>query len=107
MINEPVASLAVSISPEVGGLGEYAHGGSGRRVCVPQTMTSIERHSGAAPVRGAAVTNRDQDIHKGAIEDGRPSATTNAPGLDDEGLPNDETRIAADALGAREDGTQG
>jgi hypothetical protein len=49
----------------------------------------------------------DQDIHKGAIEDGRPSETTNAPGLDDEGLPNDETAIAADAIGAREDGSQG
>jgi hypothetical protein len=53
------------------------------------------------------VTSQDQDIHKGAIEDGCPSATTNAPGLDEEGLPNDETAIAADALGARADGTQG
>jgi len=53
------------------------------------------------------VTSQDQDIHKRAIEDGCPSATTNAPGLDDEGLPNDETGIAADALGARADGTQG
>ena len=60
-----------------------------------------------ATMQGAAVTSRDQDIHKGAIEDGRPSVTTNAPGLDDEGLPNDETGIAADALGARADGTQG
>jgi hypothetical protein len=50
---------------------------------------------------------RDHDIHKGAIEDGRPSATTNAPGLDDDGLPNDETAIAENALGAREDGSQG
>lgn len=49
----------------------------------------------------------DQDVHKGATEDERPSATTNAPGLDDDGLPNDETAIAQDALGAREDGTQG
>ena len=52
------------------------------------------------------VTSRDHDTHKGATEDDRPS-TTNAPGLDDEGLPNDETAIAADALGAREDGSQG
>jgi hypothetical protein len=58
-------------------------------------------------MRPAAVTSRDQDIHKGAWEDGRPSATTNAPGLDDEGLPNDETAIAQDALGAREDESQG
>ena len=49
----------------------------------------------------------DQDVHKGATEDEHPSATTNAPGLDDDGLPNDETAIAQDALGAREDGTQG
>jgi hypothetical protein len=26
------------------------------------------------------MTSRDQDIHKGATEDERPSATTNAPG---------------------------
>ena len=52
-------------------------------------------------------TSRDHDIRKGATEDGRPVATTNAPGLDDDGLPNDETAIAEDALGAREDGSQG
>ena len=51
--------------------------------------------------------SRDHDIHKGAMEDGRPSLTTNAPGLDDEGLPSDQTTIAAEALGAREDGSQG
>ena len=54
-----------------------------------------------------ATTSPDQDIHKGALEDGRPSGETNAPGLDDEGLPNDEKAIAEDAVGAREDGTQG
>jgi hypothetical protein len=54
-----------------------------------------------------ARTSRDQDIHKGALEDGRPSGATNAPGLDGNGLPNDETAIAEDALGAREDKTQG
>jgi hypothetical protein len=51
--------------------------------------------------------SRDHDIHKGVVEDGRPSGTTNAPGLDGNGLPNDETAIAEDALGAREDKTQG
>ena len=55
----------------------------------------------------AARASRDHDIHKGAVEDERPSGTTNAPGLDGNGLPNDETAIAADALGAREDKTQG
>jgi hypothetical protein len=53
------------------------------------------------------MTSKDHDIHKGATEDGQPSATTNAPGLDDDGLPNDETAIAADALGARVDESQG
>jgi hypothetical protein len=52
-------------------------------------------------------TSRDADLRKGAMEDERPSATTNAPGLDDDGLPNDETAIAEDALGARADGSQG
>lgn len=54
-----------------------------------------------------ATTSPDQDIHKGALEDGCPSGETNAPGLDDEGLPNDEKAIAEDAAGARADGTQG
>jgi hypothetical protein len=70
-------------------------------------MTTVNVHSGDAKMRLTAVTSRDNDIHKGALEDGRPSATTNAPGLNDEGLPNDETAIAQDALGAREDGSQG
>ena len=70
-------------------------------------MTSIRGNSDAATMRRAAVTSRDHDGHKGAMEDGRPSTTTNAPGLDDDGLPNDASGIAADALGAREDGTQG
>jgi hypothetical protein len=70
-------------------------------------MTVVSRNSDARAMRGAAVTSRDHDIHKAAIEDGRPSATTNAPGLDDDGLPNDEATIAENALGAREDGSQG
>ena len=53
------------------------------------------------------MTSRDQDIHKGAMEDERPSETTNALALDEDGLPNDETAIFEDALGARADGTQG
>jgi hypothetical protein len=55
----------------------------------------------------AMTTARDPDIHKGAFEDGCPVTTTNAPGLDDDGLPNDEQAIAEGALGAREDGSQG
>jgi hypothetical protein len=55
----------------------------------------------------ATVTSRDHDIHKGAMEDERSGAGSNAPGLDENGLPDDETAIAEDALGAREDGSQG
>lgn len=70
-------------------------------------MTTANNDSDRATVRRTVVTSRDHDVHKGAIEDGRPSDTTNAPGLDNDGLPNDETAIAEDALGAREDGSQG
>lgn len=70
-------------------------------------MTTVNRNSDAATMRRAALTSRDHDVHKGAMEDGRPSATTNAPELDDDGLPNDETAIAEGALGARQDGSQG
>jgi hypothetical protein len=53
------------------------------------------------------ITSRDHDGSKGAIEDERPSEGTNAPGLDNNGMPNDERAITEDALGARQDGTQG
>jgi hypothetical protein len=49
----------------------------------------------------------DAALHKGAVEYEQPSTTTNAPGLDAEGLPNDDMAIAQDAVGARADGTQG
>jgi hypothetical protein len=57
--------------------------------------------------RHPARTSRDQDIHKGVLEDGRSSGATNAPGLDRNGLPNDPTAIAEDAIGARQDKTEG
>jgi hypothetical protein len=57
------------------------------------------------PINGA--TSRDQDIRKGAVEDGCPSERPNAPALDENGLPNDDTAIAQDALGANEDESQG
>jgi hypothetical protein len=63
--------------------------------------------SAGANTRLRGATSRDHDIGKGAVEDGRPCLTANAPALDEEGLPNDETTIAQDALGAREDGSQG
>ena len=49
----------------------------------------------------------DADMHKGVIEDDHPYLRSNAPGLDDDGLPNDEIAIAEDAIGAREDRSQG
>jgi hypothetical protein len=65
------------------------------------------RQSGADGAKPTANTSRDHDVSKGAIEDERPSEGTNAPGLDSQGLPNDERAITEDALGARLDGTQG
>jgi hypothetical protein len=74
-------------------------------------MPSSDRDGAAQAVgqhaRTAGLGSRDADVHKGAMEDERPSATTNAPGLDGDGLPNDETAIAEDAIGARADGSQG
>ena len=56
----------------------------------------------------ASTIHRDQDIHKGAMEEERPIPDqTNVPGLDGNGLPNDETAIAQDALGAEADQSQG
>ena len=69
-------------------------------------MSTVDRTSDA-PIKRAAVMSRDHDIQKGAVEDGYPNITTNAPGLDADGLPDDETAIAAYALGARVDGSQG
>jgi hypothetical protein len=50
----------------------------------------------------------DHDVHKGAKEDDRPGPERSShPGLDDDGLPNDAIAIAQDALGAKDDGSQG
>jgi len=52
--------------------------------------------------------HRDHDIHKGAMEEERPGPDgAGAPGLDENGLPNDATAIAEDALGANVDNSQG
>lgn len=59
------------------------------------------------PPASQKTASRDHDIHKGAMEDERPSATLDAAALDDDGLPNDTTAIAQDAIGARIDGSQG
>ncbi len=53
-------------------------------------------------------TSADNDIHKGAVEEDQPKPEQRgAPGLDNNGLPNDPTAIAQDALGAKEDQSQG
>jgi len=70
-------------------------------------MRSEDERSDRASSRRKATTSFDADVHKGAVEDERLFGATNAPGLDDDGLPNDAVAIAADALGARADGTQG
>jgi len=65
------------------------------------------RHMRGPDIASHTVTSRDHDIGKGAVEDDRPIDGTNAPGLDDDGLPNDLMAIAEDGLGARADGSQG
>jgi hypothetical protein len=53
-------------------------------------------------------TSRDQDIHKGAKEDDRAGPVgADAPGLDKNGMPDDATKIAQDAEGARVDKSEG
>jgi hypothetical protein len=51
----------------------------------------------------------DQDLRKGAVEDGPNTlGNSNAEGaLDDAGLPRDDVKIAQDVLGANEDESQG
>jgi len=53
----------------------------------------------------------DPDIEKGAVEgpplDFEEAGNPNAPGLDENGLPNDDVAIAQDVLGANEDETEG
>jgi hypothetical protein len=54
----------------------------------------------------------DSDEHLGAVEGDRPSdspqqGNRNAPGLDEQGLPNDPVAIAEDVAGANEDETEG
>jgi hypothetical protein len=54
----------------------------------------------------------DPDAHKGAIEGDRPTdrpqqGNTNAPGLDEDGMPNDPVAICEDAIGANVDESEG
>lgn len=53
----------------------------------------------------------DSDDHVGAVEGDRPEdkqqGNRNAPGLDDQGMPNDPVAICEDVLGANLDETEG
>jgi hypothetical protein len=53
----------------------------------------------------------DPDLEKGAVEgppnDQQVQGNENAPGLDENGMPNDEVAIAQDVIGANEDETEG
>ena len=47
--------------------------------------------------------------HEGAVEKDKPGdrPVDNAPGLDDQGMPDDTDKIAQDRIGANMDETQG
>lgn len=64
-----------------------------------------------SPTRAAHDEPVDQDVHKGAVEGDRPDDTQqgnrNAPGVDENGMPDDPVAIAEDVVGANEDKSQG
>ena len=52
------------------------------------------------------------DEHEGAVEGDKPAdrpqqGNANAPGLDEQGMPEDCDKIAQDVLGANQDESQG
>jgi hypothetical protein len=54
----------------------------------------------------------DSDEHTGAVEGDRATdqenqGNRNAPGLDEDGMPNDPVAISEDSLGANVDGSEG
>jgi hypothetical protein len=54
----------------------------------------------------------EADQHEGAVEGDRPTdkpqqGNSNAPALDDQGMPNDKDKIAEDRIGANMDETTG
>jgi hypothetical protein len=70
-------------------------------------MADADAHRDQDKQKGADA-HRDQDEKKGAVEEDRPGpARPSAPALDANGLPNDATAIAQDALGAAVDQSQG
>jgi hypothetical protein len=59
----------------------------------------------------AVPQQKDQDIHKGAIEGDRPDdeqiGNPHGDGIDENGLPDDPIATAEDEIGANEDKSQG
>jgi hypothetical protein len=54
----------------------------------------------------------EAEDHLGAVEGDRPTdkpnqGNRNAPGVDDQGMPNDPVAICEDSIGANEDGAEG
>jgi hypothetical protein len=60
----------------------------------------------------SSASSESSDEHIGAVEGDRPTdrpqqGNENAPGLDDQGLPNDPVAICEDVIGANLDETEG
>lgn len=59
----------------------------------------------------ATKMQKDNDIHKGAVEGDRPEdeqqGNPNGTGINSEGLPDDPIATSEDKIGANEDGTEG
>lgn len=102
------ASARPTDTPPIPHVGACGCGGSCADVLAGDVWwTRLVSPTADVSFRRAAANCRDHDIQKGVVEDGAPTTTTNAPGLDADGLPDDDTAIAACALGARVDGSQG
>ena len=74
---------------------------------IPETPADAQCSDRMQPKPGT-----DSDEHMGAVEGDRPTdcpqqGNDNAPGLDDQGMPNDPDAIAQDVFGANLDETEG
>jgi hypothetical protein len=76
------------------------------RALLPPAASSLH---GGPGMNQSANLQIDQDLKKGAVEDGpNTNGNSNAQAaLDESGLPLDDVAIAEDVLGANEDETQG
>ena len=73
---------------------------------IPETPPDAECSDRMQPKPGT-----DSDEHMGAVEGDLPTdcqqGNRNAPGLDDQGMPNDPDAIAEDVFGANLDESEG